>query len=228
MHVSQLSDPFLSHYLSEASSHLAEGGAAAAQDVYNEIRGVFSQGRFPLISMRDATIVTKGHEVVAYNIEDAPPNWYIDVYDSNEPFNGSENSTTDGGAFHKTQFEASRIQIGSTGEWSLPSSGISGDMTGLVVTDPASLPEDPTMATDPAGLIGVLASSAGTAGTRGTGSVGPSSRVTQVSDETGHTLLTPKETSIQTQRPGCGACRLPRLSPTRRAALGPLARGPRR
>lgn len=184
MQVSQLSSPFLNQYLSGVASHIQDGGAPSSQDVYNQIRSILSQGRFPLIVLRDGT---EGHVVVAYNVEGAPPDWYIDVYDSNDPFNYQGNENTPDGSLHEAQFQASRIHVGSGGNWSLPSTNISGDMTGLVVADPASLPQDPTMVTSPSGLVNVIF---GSAGPGGTGIAGPPpSTVTQVSDESGHTLF---------------------------------------
>jgi hypothetical protein len=92
------------------------------------------------------------------------------------------------------------------GEWSLPSTntaliggpldnGLSGGITGIVVTDPSSLPTHPTMPTG-LGLIkaigGLLFGSAGPGDTAGTGHTpAPPSTVTQLADAAGHTLFGP-------------------------------------
>ncbi len=186
--VSQLSSQFLHHYLGAALGQSLDSGADASQTVYNEIHSILSQGRFPLISLDSGG---SGHEVVAYDVERAPPDWSIYVYDSNDPFNYKGNENTPDGSAHKTQVEASRVHVDSQGNWQLPSSGPSSGMTGgasgLVVTDPATLPEDPTMLTSLNGLVDVLLSSAGSGAA---GSAGPPpSTVTQVSDESGRTLF---------------------------------------
>ncbi len=191
MQASQLSVEFLGHWLGDASSHLVNGGASSSHDVFNQITGALSQGRFPLIALRDGG---EGHVVIAYNVEGAPPDWFVDVYDSNDPFNwnGDENSTTDGST-HQTQFQNSRIHIDSDGNWSLPSSNLSGDMSGLVVTDPANLPNPPTIVSNLAKIatLGyILFGSSTPPDTTGTSAAGPPpSAVTQVTDQAGHTLF---------------------------------------
>jgi hypothetical protein len=186
MAVSQFSGPFLHHWLSEVASHIADGGSASAQDVYNEIHSILAQGRYPLIALRDGS---KGHVVVAYNLEGSPGNYFIDVYDSNEQFESSENSNAD---FHQSQFNQSRISVDSHGDWSLQSTTLQGGMPGLVVTDPASLPQDPPMITSPSGIVDLFFGSAGPGDTVGTGAAGPPpSTITQLSDNSGHTLYNP-------------------------------------
>ncbi len=86
MAVSQFSGPFLHHWLSEVASHIADGGSASAQDVYNQIHAILAQGRYPLIALRDGS---HGHVVVAYNLEGSPGSYFIDVYDSNGQFESS-------------------------------------------------------------------------------------------------------------------------------------------
>ncbi len=195
--VQQFSSEFLQHYLVEVASHAGLIGPLASQSVYNEIHDILAEGRFPMVSLNDGGW---GHVMIAYNVEGAPPgNWYIDVYDSNRPFgftadgaaDGDENATD--GALHQTQFDASRIMVGASGGWQFsdkPGSSKTGDMTKLVVTDPAILPEDPTMLTNPFALVDVLFGSAGAADTPGTsGAAAPPSTVTQVSDASDHTLF---------------------------------------
>jgi hypothetical protein len=192
MQVSQLSIEFLSHWLFDVSTHVIAGGARSSQAVFNEIKQTLSQGRFPLIALRNGG---DGHVVIAYNLEGSPPNWYADVYDSNDPFNFKGNeSNTSNGSVHQQQFESSRIQVGADGNWTLPSTNnMSGHMSDFVVTDPASLPNRPTIVSSLAKIakLGyVLFGSAGSPDTTGTGAAGPSpSIVTQVTDAAGHTLF---------------------------------------
>ncbi len=186
MAVSQFSGPFLHHWLSEVASHIADGGSASAQDVYNEIHSILAQGRYPLIALRDGS---KGHVVVAYNLEGSPGNYLIDVYDSNEQFDSAENTDAD---FHQSEFNRSRISVDSHGDWSLKSTTLQGGMTAMVVTDPASLPQDPAMITSPSGIVDLFFGSAGPGDPAGTGAAGPPpSQVTQLSDDSGHTLYNP-------------------------------------
>ena len=188
MQVSQLSTEFLGHYLAEAASHAVQGGAAASGDVFRQIRNVLASGRFPLVALRDGT---KGHVVVVYNLEGAPPDWYADVYDSNEPFGLAGDESL--GSFHQAQVQSSRIHVDSDGNWTLLSSGLSGDMSAFVVTDPADLPNPPTIITNVAKLatLGyVLFASGGAPDTTGASLVGPApSTVTQVSDSARQTLF---------------------------------------
>ncbi len=191
MHVSQLSVEFLSHWLAKSTSQGTEGGVAMSQAVFEEIQSVLRAGRHPLVALQEGST---GHVVIAYNLEGAPGNYYIDVYDSNDPFGegGDENNTSDG-SHHQHNWETSRIHVGSDGEWELPSTSISGGVTGLVVTDPASLPTHPTIPTG-LGLIkaigGGLFGSAGPGSTTGAGHTAPPpSTVTQLSDGAGHTLF---------------------------------------
>ena len=166
---------------------------------------------------------TEGHVVVAYNVEGAPPDWYIDVYDSNDPFNYQGNENTPDGSLHEAQFQASRIHVGSGGNWSLPSTNISGDMTGLVVADPASLFYS-TMVTSPSGLVNVIFGSAGPVARASPGRRRARSPRSLTSPATRSS--TPTETSTPTPRPGSTARRSRRLSAARRAGSPP--RPPRR
>jgi hypothetical protein len=186
MAASQFNGPFLHHWLSEVTSHIADGGSASAQDVYNDIHNILAQGRYPLIALRDGG---EGHMVVAYNLEGSPGNYFIDVYDSNDEFQSVENSNAD---FHQSQVNDSRISVDSHGDWSLKSTTMQGGMPGLVVTDPASLPQDPPMISSIDGLIDLFFGSAGPGDTVGTAAAGPPpSAITQLSDSSGHTLYNP-------------------------------------
>lgn len=191
MHVSQLSTEFLSHWLGASTSQGTAGGVSMSQSVYAEIRSSFERGEHPLVALQNGG---EGHVVIAYDLEGAPGNYYIDVYDSNLPFGEGGDETSDG-KHHDENWERSRIHVGSDGEWSLPSTGISGGVTGLVVTAPRELPTHPTMPTG-LGLLkaigGGLFGSAGPGDTAGSASApAPASNVTQLTDAAGHTLYQP-------------------------------------
>jgi hypothetical protein len=188
MHVSQLSTEFLGHYLARAAALGIEGGAAGSATIFNEISEVLRAGRHPLVALAEGTT---GHVVVAYNLEGAPGNYSIDVYDSNLPFNEGGNEETEG-SHHHDNYIASRISVNSDGEWSLPSSGMHGNINGIVVTDPGQLPLHPTIPTG-LGILkalgGIIFGSAGPGSTTEQGATPPPpSTVTQLSNAAGHTL----------------------------------------
>jgi hypothetical protein len=188
MHVSQLSTEFLGHYLARAAALGIEGGAAGSATIFNEIAEVLRAGRHPLVALAEGTT---GHVVVAYNLEGAPGNYSIDVYDSNLPFNEGGNEETEG-SHHHDNYIASRISVNSDGEWSLPSSGMHGNINGIVVTDPGQLPLHPTIPTG-LGILkalgGIIFGSAGPGNTAQPGATAPApSTVTQLSNGAGHTL----------------------------------------
>jgi hypothetical protein len=124
-HVQELSWDFLVPVLSDYEIHREMSGSAAATDVYNEIQNVLSSGRFPLM------VLSLEHVVTAYAIEGTPPDYYVDVWDSNAPF--------------PSDFASSRVHITSHGNYFLPSTGINGTKYGLSVLDPAAIPRYPTM-----------------------------------------------------------------------------------
>ena len=65
--------------LSRSASTRAWGGAQASHKVFNEIRRILSGRALPADRVARGTSV--GTLVVAYNVEGAPPDWSIDVYD---------------------------------------------------------------------------------------------------------------------------------------------------
>ncbi len=183
-HVSQLSTEFLSHFFGTETEQGASGGVAMSKKVFDEIKEAFSRGEYPLVALEEGG---RGHVVIAYDLEGAPGDYYIDVYDSNDPFgqNGSEEGEGNA-SHHEANVISSRIHIGSDGEWELPSTGIKGGVTGLVVTDPGTFPTRPSMVGGP-GSIGYLFTSNSSDG----GSAPASSQVTQLEDASGHKLLGP-------------------------------------
>lgn len=191
MHVSQLSTEFLGHYIARAAALGIEGGAAGSATIFNEIAEVLRAGRHPLVALAEGTT---GHVVVAYDLEGSPGNYSIDVYDSNEPFGEGGNEETEA-TLHHNNVIFSRITVNSDGEWSLPSTNLHGNINGIVVTDPASLPTHPTIPTG-LGILkalgGIIFGSAGPGDTTGGGSTAPApSAVTQLTDASGHTLYGP-------------------------------------
>lgn len=171
--VSQFNATLQSETNNQVNQHVAVGGAASAVEVYNQIKNILAQGRFPIISLQSSR---GGHAVDAYALQGAPPNYFIDVYDSNEPFLPAENANA---GLHQSQFNNSRISVNPQGAWSLPSTQISGNMTGLVVLDPAQQPQDPVMVDSPQAWLS----------STGNGSGAPPSNITQISDASGRTLL---------------------------------------
>jgi hypothetical protein len=191
MSVSQFSANFMAAVRAGVDHHAQEGGPAAAQEAYHQIQTILAQGRYPMITLQQGN---EGHEVVAYNLEGSPGNYFIDVYDSNEPFQAAENKPSNAD-LHKALVNNSRISVNSQGNWSLPSTNFQGNMSGLVVTDPASLPQDPTMISSLKGLAWLIFGSDGPGDTVGTGAAGPPpSTVTELSDSSGHTLYNPNGT----------------------------------
>ncbi|HLJ04482.1 MAG TPA: hypothetical protein VKT31_13635 [Solirubrobacteraceae bacterium] len=191
--MAQFSRDYLTQYLAANINQGAVSAAQAVDDVHSEVEGVLAQGRYPLIALHDAPS-GGGHLVIAYNVEDVGPHeYYIDVYDSNEPFgwNGhtpvpSTELAPDGNQ-HQANFAASRVHVMPDGSWSLPSTGFSGHQTDIVVTDPASIPLHPTM---PDALPGsfVYFGSAGPVGTGSTSAPAPPSHTTQLTGSGGRTL----------------------------------------
>jgi hypothetical protein len=180
-HVQQLSTEFLTHALSAETSQGTAGGVSMSKSVYEEIEGAFANHEYPLIALEEGA---RGHVVVAYDLEGSPGDYYIDVYDSNLPFNSGGSEDGEGQAsHHEGNVYSSRVHVGSDGEWTLPSTGISGGVTGLFVTDPGGFPLRPSMIGGP-GPIGFLFTS-------NSGSGSPSSTVSQLEDSSGHKLLTP-------------------------------------
>jgi hypothetical protein len=179
-HVQQLSTEFLTHALSAETSQGTAGGVSMSKSVYEEIEGAFANHEYPLIALEEGS---RGHVVVAYDLEGSPGDYYIDVYDSNLPFGSGGSEEGEGQAsHHEGNVYASRVHVGSDGEWTLPSTGISGGVTGLFVTDPGGFPLRPSMIGGP-GPIGFLFTS-------NSGSGSPSSTVSQLEDSSGHKLLT--------------------------------------
>jgi hypothetical protein len=192
-HLMQFSTEFLSKWVLQAAAQSVEPGSQAKDAVAYEIDQIFKAGRYPLIELND-TNGGGGHVVVAYDITpDSDGGYDIYVYDSNNPYTSNEG--TDGKA-HAAALEASVIDLESDGTWQLPStteppsSGggpFQGGPSAIVVTDPASIPLRPTLATLGGIAPGLLFSSAGPPGDA-TGGMAGAGRVTQVSGPGGRAL----------------------------------------
>jgi hypothetical protein len=135
--------------------------------------------------------------VDAYQLEGSPPNYSIDVYDSKQPFDPTENAS-DGDA-HRLAFRTSRIRVRG-GSWTFAStsgqiadfgvdlSKLSYHDSALVVTDPASLAFQPQPITDPLELAGLAIFGTAQTASADRGAIEPSV-ITQLADSAGHTLL---------------------------------------
>jgi hypothetical protein len=178
-HVQQMSLQFENAWLGKDAAQQITAPDTVRSDVRQEIVSELAAGKDPLVTLQGSV---GGHVVVAYDLQDAGPGeYYIDVYDSNEPFDPAEN--TSDGTFHKSQFEASRIHVSPDNTWTLTSTADAngadnGGVQSIVVLDPGVVPLHPNLLS--AGGLSALF-----------GSATATSRVTQLSDGAGHVLMTP-------------------------------------
>jgi hypothetical protein len=177
-HVQQMSVQFEQAWLTRDAAEQVTPADSVRSDVRSEIAADLAAGKEPLVTLQGSA---GGHVVVAYDIQDAGSGeYYIDVYDSNEQFDPNEN--TNDGAFHKAQFEASRIHVMPDNTWTLASTTDSsgadnGGVQGIVVIDPSTVPLHPNLISG-GGLSALF------------GSATTTSRLSQLSDGAGHTLMT--------------------------------------
>lgn len=140
-HISQYSREFLQSWAEEVSANFADG----AQRVHSELVGAFAQNPpdYPLVSLRNGT---DGHVVIAYDLEDGNAgnggdgngDYFIDVYDPNQPDNGTPPN--------------SRIHVRPDNTWSFHGnfdgdSDWGGDMNALAVVSSRVIPLHPTLPT---------------------------------------------------------------------------------
>jgi hypothetical protein len=181
--LAQFSQQFAFHYVAAVLD--ADSKGWSVDKLRGEIEGVLQAGRYPLIALHDKG--GGGHVVVAYDVEDVGPHeFYIDVYDPNDPFgwhgvgtNPSDELSADG-ALHMANVENSRIHVLPDGTWSLPSTGYSGGGDEIIVTDPASIPVQPTMVDSLPGS-GLYFGSGGPVGVGSAGATAAPSHTTQLS-----------------------------------------------
>jgi len=190
-HLQQLSTEFLNKWLTQASAQTVLSGSDDVSLIASEIKDIFAAGRYPMIELNDGN-GGGGHVVVAYDLEPRENGGYnIYVYDNNLPFTSGED--TDGGK-HANAVQSSVIDLEPNGTWQMPSTAepdnapFQGGPSAIVVTDPASIPVHPTLATLGGAAPSLLFSSAGTPGNSGAAQAS-SAAVTQVAAG-GKTLYT--------------------------------------
>lgn len=171
--LSQLSGEYAGYYLTHAV-----GGqfTATPQNLRRDLEARLKSNDYPMLSLRTGGTIDELHVVVAYDIEDdpaVPGGYYIDVYDSNQPYivpgyvqDGTtymRNETTEA-ALHKQRTEDSRIRVRPDGYWILPSSDMSASSLGNIVVggidDP---PAHPTLITGKGVLKGGITAMFGSA-----------------------------------------------------------------
>jgi hypothetical protein len=174
--IEQVGTQFMVQWLGDYLQQGGENAHDALAQIHASIQSAFANGETPLISLHGDGSV--GHVVVAYDLEDNGPDAFtIYVYDSNLPFQPNEDQDILG-ATHKTNVSLSAIQVLSDGTWNLPSSGMSGAKSGLMVVRASSIPVVPTLASTSQLFQGpfILFGDSNT-------------RTTQLADASGHTLF---------------------------------------
>jgi len=120
-HLYQLSSQYIKAYVSGGLDHLSAGGSAR---IYDQVHTALSQNppQYPLIAISPGG--TSGHQVVAYDLEmndtsGAGLDYYIYVYDPNQPFTASEFNDLD---LHRSnEVTSGRIHV-SGDNWSYSAS----------------------------------------------------------------------------------------------------------
>ncbi len=227
-HLMQFSTEFLSKWLARATAQSVSPPDQVVAEIAQEINDIFAAGRYPMIELNDGN-GGGGHVVVAYDMEPNGAGGYnIYVYDSNSPYQANED--TDGN-LHAHNLVESVIYLQANGTWALHSTPepntngqpFQGGPSAIVVTDPASIPIHPTLATLGGAAPGLLFSSAGTAGSTGA-SAAAAAHVTQLTGPGGKALFA-KNGSLDTDPatrldaapfapfvgPGASASRSPQL-----------------
>jgi hypothetical protein len=178
-HISQMSGEFLGHYLRQSVRNSLPN---AFQFVKDDLVNALAQTppNFRLISLRHDS---SGHIVLAYDVEAGTPSnggigngdYFIDVYDPNQPFLGSENSDPNQHRLH--EIENGRIHVTIDNHWTFGGLSWSEGMDALVVAPYNLIPQShPTMPSIADVLHTVILAS------------GPV-QTSQVRDAAGHTLL---------------------------------------
>ena len=111
--------------------------------VYNQIKAELQAGRHPIISMQEG--LTKGHAVLAYDLEGTPDHFWIDVYDPNREFTSTERASA---SEHAQTEMGSRIEITLGNHWHFTmanGSAWEGGFGTLMVLPTNIIPEHPTM-----------------------------------------------------------------------------------
>ena len=192
-HLMQFSTEFLTKWLASATAQSISPPDQVVAGIAERINEIFAAGRYPMIELNDGN-GGGGHVVVAYDMEPNGTGGYnIYVYDSNSPYQANEDSD---GNLHAHNLVESVIYLQANGTWALHSTPepntngqpFQGGPSAIVVTDPASIPVHPTLATLGGAAPGLLFSSAGAAGSAG-GSAPAAARVTQLTGAGGKALF---------------------------------------
>ncbi|MCW2993333.1 MAG: hypothetical protein JWQ18_828 [Conexibacter sp.] len=174
--LAQLSGEYAGYYLAHA---VAGQFTADPGSLRNDLAARLRSNDYPLMSLRTGGTVDELHVVVGYDIEDDPNEpgaYYVDVYDSNQPFvvpgyvqagKATDSNEDTEGELHKQRVEDSRIHVHANGHWELPSSDMSASSLGNIVVggldDP---PSHPTLITAKgalkSGVTALFGSAAGT------------------------------------------------------------------
>lgn len=152
--LAQFSGEYAGLYLAHS---IAGQVTAQPASLRNDLVARLRSNDYPILSLRTGGTVDKLHSVVAYDIEDDPAQpgaYYIDVYDSNQPFvvpgyvqkgkpvAGDENTN---GSYHAQRTLNSRIHVRANGSWNLPSSSMSATSLGNIIVggidDPPARPK---------------------------------------------------------------------------------------
>jgi hypothetical protein len=176
-HIAQFSAQALANFAADIAANLAGGPGA----LLGQVTGALRAGDHPMLSIR---MGFDGHVLVAYNIEADPADpegYYIDVYDSNQPFTSAENTNADA---HRSVVLNSRIHVFSSGHWEfpgfLPQEDWTGDMSAIVVIPYSVIPVQPTMPMSTKTLASPTSFF-----------TGATASTTQITDAAGRTLLLP-------------------------------------
>ena len=187
----QISQEYASEYLQQSVLNSTGNTSDVLLEIHKAIHASIAAGELPLIALRFGG---SGHLVTAYDIEDVSTNpieYYIDVYDPNDPFTATENSNTDGKT-HQTNVQQSRIHIAPDGTWGLQdNNNATGFINGLIVTPASSIPLNPTLPgsnpTSP--FANAPITIFGSVGGEGSPVSLTRTRTTQLTDNAGHTLF---------------------------------------
>jgi hypothetical protein len=176
--IAQLGMEFISQYLAHSliQSHLSSSDRFNL--AHESVRAALAGGDHPVILVKNDSV---GHAVVAYDIEDAAPNqFFIYVYDPNNPYLSRMIDDVDGVQF-------SRIEV-TNDTWQLldfvdGANFLSGSIADLIVMSARDIPMQPAMPGGGPVSTLILFSSAGPAGS--------ATRTIQLADGAGHSLFGP-------------------------------------
>jgi hypothetical protein len=122
-----------------------ETTAHSSASIYNQIHGLLAGGDHPLISLQQGG----GHVVVAYDLEGTPSDFYIDVYDPNEPYNDAAEDMGEAtsASLHQSTEMDHRIHVMSNNAWTYTRPGgevWNGKYDSIIVMPTGNLTGTPT------------------------------------------------------------------------------------